>query len=387
MVLDAGRPERGRRVRRGARTASSSAARRGLVTVLTPARGRVRADSCPGCWRSAGSPRGCPARAAATALGAVVVLKGPGTIIAAPSGRAFVDVEGTVDLGVAGSGDVLTGLTGALLAGAWADGRRDPARPGGGRRGRGVAARRGWSTSRRVRRRSTATDIAERSPVRSGWPGSGVVPTTGGAARAEAGQCRRRPGADRTQPRPRPAPRRRAPRSWLSSRPMPTGMGWGRRPRGAPTRASSGSAWRCPPRRWRCAPWATRVRCSRGCGRPAIRRSPHASAPGVDLSVSSDWALAEVAEAARRVHVPARVQLKIDTGLSRNGIAAARLAVADRAGGAAAGGRARRSGGDLVAPRRRRPAGQRHGGGAARPLPRWRSSRRRRSASGRDCDT
>ena len=43
---------------------------------------------------------------------------------------------------------------------------------------------------------------------------------------------------------------------------------------------------------------------------------------GVDLSVSSDWALAEVAEAARRVNVPARVQLKIDTGLSRNGIPA-----------------------------------------------------------------
>ena len=40
---------------------------------------------------------------------------------------------------------------------------------------------------------------------------------------------------------------------------------------------------------------------------------------GVDLSVSSRWALAEVVEAAQRVGVTARVQLKIDTGLSRNG--------------------------------------------------------------------
>jgi alanine racemase len=54
-------------------------------------------------------------------------------------------------------------------------------------------------------------------------------------------------------------------------------------------------------------------------GDPAIAACVRA---GIDLSVSSDWALAEVAEAARRVHVPARVHLKIDTGLSRNGVAA-----------------------------------------------------------------
>ncbi|MBK9738109.1 MAG: alanine racemase [Actinobacteria bacterium] len=41
---------------------------------------------------------------------------------------------------------------------------------------------------------------------------------------------------------------------------------------------------------------------------------------GVDLSVSSRWALAEVAEAARRSERAARIQVKIDTGLSRNGV-------------------------------------------------------------------
>ncbi|MFI6660911.1 alanine racemase [Streptomyces sp. NPDC050523] len=39
----------------------------------------------------------------------------------------------------------------------------------------------------------------------------------------------------------------------------------------------------------------------------------------IDVSVSGMWALAEVTDAARRAGVPARVQLKADTGLGRNG--------------------------------------------------------------------
>ncbi|WP_411148352.1 alanine racemase [Streptomyces sp. A30] len=39
----------------------------------------------------------------------------------------------------------------------------------------------------------------------------------------------------------------------------------------------------------------------------------------LDVSVSGMWALREVAEAARRAGTPARVQLKADTGLGRNG--------------------------------------------------------------------
>lgn len=42
-------------------------------------------------------------------------------------------------------------------------------------------------------------------------------------------------------------------------------------------------------------------------------------ASDVDISCSSLWALAEVAEHARRIGVRARVHLKVDTGLSRNG--------------------------------------------------------------------
>lgn len=46
-----------------------------------------------------------------------------------------------------------------------------------------------------------------------------------------------------------------------------------------------------------------------------------AVAAGIDIGVSAPWAVAEVAAAARRVGRSARVQLKIDTGLSRNGCA------------------------------------------------------------------
>jgi alanine racemase len=42
-------------------------------------------------------------------------------------------------------------------------------------------------------------------------------------------------------------------------------------------------------------------------------------AQGVDLSVSSTWALAEVAASAQAAGTVARIHLKIDTGLSRNG--------------------------------------------------------------------
>lgn len=97
--------------------------RGGLVTVLTPHQGefeRLR----PGLLASA-SGRLAAARAAAAHLSSVVVLKGPGTVIAGPGGEAFLDTEGTADLGTAGSGDVLTGIIAAVLAGAWADGHRD----------------------------------------------------------------------------------------------------------------------------------------------------------------------------------------------------------------------------------------------------------------------
>ena len=57
-------------------------------------------------------------RRAAEDLECVVVLKGPGTIIATPEGSSYVDTFGTAVLGTAGSGDVLTGLMGGMLAAA-----------------------------------------------------------------------------------------------------------------------------------------------------------------------------------------------------------------------------------------------------------------------------
>ena len=41
---------------------------------------------------------------------------------------------------------------------------------------------------------------------------------------------------------------------------------------------------------------------------------------GIDLSVAAPWALAEVLAAVRRTGVPARLHVKVDTGLGRNGV-------------------------------------------------------------------
>jgi ADP-dependent NAD(P)H-hydrate dehydratase / NAD(P)H-hydrate epimerase len=92
-----------------------SLAGRAAGTVLTPHAGELArllgTDS-----EDVGRHRLAYAREAAERSGAVLLLKGDDTIVAAPGGPVAISPGGTPALATAGTGDVLSGLIGALLA-------------------------------------------------------------------------------------------------------------------------------------------------------------------------------------------------------------------------------------------------------------------------------
>jgi NAD(P)H-hydrate epimerase len=83
--------------------------------VLTPHPGEM-ARLCGSTVEEVQRDRLGNARRLAAAARAVVVLKGARSIVALPDGEAFINPAASAALGTAGSGDVLTGTIGALLA-------------------------------------------------------------------------------------------------------------------------------------------------------------------------------------------------------------------------------------------------------------------------------
>jgi ADP-dependent NAD(P)H-hydrate dehydratase / NAD(P)H-hydrate epimerase len=81
-------------------------------TVLTPHDGEYARLT----GAEPGPDRLAAARSLALRTGAIVLLKGPTTVVAEPGGEALLVTSGSPRLATAGTGDVLAGLVGAFLA-------------------------------------------------------------------------------------------------------------------------------------------------------------------------------------------------------------------------------------------------------------------------------
>ena len=139
--------------------------------VLTPHDGEYRRlmDAEPG------PDRISAARKLAVASGAVALLKGPTTAVASPDGRVLLGLTGTTNLATAGTGDVLSGVIGAMLS-------------------RGVAPLEAAALAAHVHGRAGARageGLGGRRPPRPGRPGAGATALCGSVPPGQESSPRR----------------------------------------------------------------------------------------------------------------------------------------------------------------------------------------------------
>ena len=89
--------------------------RRRAEIIITPHPGEM-ARLCKSTAKEINLDRENTAKSFAEKYGVITVLKGHGTIIASPDGRALLNTTGNSGMATGGSGDVLAGMTAALLA-------------------------------------------------------------------------------------------------------------------------------------------------------------------------------------------------------------------------------------------------------------------------------